>query len=34
MVRQIADAGHFLHQEQAGVVNAILVDWLGQHPQP
>lgn len=34
VVRQIADAGHFLHQEQAEVVNAILVDWLGRHPQP
>ena len=31
-VRQIAAAGHFLHQEQPGEVNAILLDWLDRYP--
>jgi pimeloyl-ACP methyl ester carboxylesterase len=30
-VRQISDAGHFLHQEQPEVVNALLLDWLRKH---
>ena len=30
-VRQIANAGHFPHQEQADVVNALLLDWFGRH---
>ena len=25
---RIAEAGHFLHQEQPGQVNRIIVDWL------
>jgi len=27
-VRQIADAGHFPHQEQPGIVNRLLLEWL------
>ena len=30
-VHQIANAGHFPHQEQPEVVNALLLDWLAQH---
>lgn len=29
-VRQIAGAGHFLHQEQAEVVNELLLNWLSR----
>jgi len=29
--RQVANAGHFLHQEQPDVVNTILLEWLGRH---
>lgn len=29
-VRRIAEAGHFLHQEQPRVVNALLLHWLGR----
>lgn len=31
-VQKIANAGHFLHQEQADAVNHLLLDWLAQHP--
>ncbi len=31
VVRQIAGAGHFLHQEQPEAVNAILLEWLARH---
>ena len=30
-VRQISDAGHFPHQEQPDVVNALLLDWFRKH---
>ena len=30
-VRQVEAAGHFLHQEQPQVVNALLLDWLSKH---
>lgn len=30
-VQQVANAGHFPHQEQPEVVNALLLDWLGRH---
>ena len=29
--RQVANAGHFLHQEQPDVVNTMLLEWLGRH---
>lgn len=32
-VKQIANAGHFPHQEQAAAVNTLLLDWLGQHEE-
>jgi pimeloyl-ACP methyl ester carboxylesterase len=32
-VRQISDAGHFPHQEQPEVVNALLLDWLQKHDE-
>ena len=32
-VRQVANAGHFPHQEQAEAVNALLLDWLAR-PKP
>lgn len=31
LVRQVANAGHFPHQEQADAVNALLLDWLASH---
>jgi pimeloyl-ACP methyl ester carboxylesterase len=33
-VRQIANAGHFPHQEQPAEVNALLLEWLAQHEHP
>lgn len=30
-VEIIDSAGHFLHREQAGAVNDLIIDWLGQH---
>ena len=30
-VERIEGAGHFLHQEQPGIVNELLVSWLNQH---
>lgn len=30
-VRQVAAAGHFLHQEQPGAVNDLLLHWLDRH---
>ena len=30
-VRQIANAGHWLHQEQPDEVNALLLEWLAEH---
>ncbi len=30
-VRRIRDAGHFVHQEQPGEVNGILLEWLRRH---
>ena len=27
--REIANAGHFLHRDQPGEVNARIIDWLG-----
>ena len=30
-VKQISDAGHFPHQEQPEVVNALLLEWLRKH---
>jgi pimeloyl-ACP methyl ester carboxylesterase len=32
-VRQIDGAGHFLHQEQPQLVNALLIDWLREHDE-
>lgn len=31
-VAAIPDAGHFVHQERPGAVNALLLDWLRRHP--
>jgi pimeloyl-ACP methyl ester carboxylesterase len=31
--RRIADAGHFLHQEQPHAVNTLLLRWLRDHPE-
>jgi pimeloyl-ACP methyl ester carboxylesterase len=31
VVKQIANAGHFLHQEQPEEVNALLLDWIDRH---
>ena len=28
--REIANAGHFLHRDQPGEVNALIIDWLGR----
>ena len=28
--REIANAGHFLHRDQPGEVNALIIDWLGK----
>jgi len=33
-LKQIADAGHFPHQEQADTVNTLLLDWFRQHDTP
>lgn len=33
VVKQVANAGHFPHQEQADTVNALLLDWLASHKQ-
>lgn len=30
-VERVARAGHFVHREQAGAVNALLLGWLGAH---
>jgi len=29
-IERLADAGHFLHQEQPDRVNALLIPWLKQ----
>jgi pimeloyl-ACP methyl ester carboxylesterase len=31
VVHEIANAGHFPHQEQPEAVNSMLLDWIGQH---
>jgi len=31
-VRKIANVGHFLHREAPDEVNAMILDWLNQHP--
>ena len=30
-IRVVEDAGHFLHQEQPDVVNALILDWVQRH---
>ena len=30
-IRVVEDAGHFLHQEQPDVVNALILDWVQGH---
>jgi len=29
--QRIAGAGHFLHQEMPGVINRLIIEWIGQH---
>lgn len=31
-IARVADAGHFLHAEAPGAVNALLLEWLAAHP--
>lgn len=31
-VETVADAGHFVHAEQANRVNGLLIEWFGEHP--